>query len=102
MDSRFKKCKELLLGEKNVEYSRNGDKLHNFKVAAKMRNTTPENALIGMWVKQLVSIFDIVNDLKGEELPKRETLAEKITDSINYLILLEALITERAEDDPFD
>ena len=96
-DARFKKCKELMIGSKNVEYSRNNDKLHNFKVAGRIGDVTPEFALIGMFMKHLVSIFDIVNDLDSDKLPTQEMLAEKVTDTCNYLLLLEALITERIQ-----
>ena len=90
---RFRACLDLMCGKKNEEYSRNNDKLHNFKTAAMIRNITPEDALIGMWLKHLVSVFDIVDDLP--KLPDNSILEEKITDSINYLVLLEALIKER-------
>jgi len=90
---RFRACLDLMCGKKNEEYSRNNDKLHNFKTAAMIRNSTPEDALIGMWLKHLVSVFDIVDDLP--KLPDNSILEEKITDSINYLVLLEALIKER-------
>ena len=90
---RFRACLDLMCGKKNDEYSRNNDKLHNFKVAGRILNQTPEQALVGMWLKHLVSVFDIVDDLPN--LPPDETLNEKITDSINYLVLLEALIKER-------
>ena len=97
-EARFKKCLDLMIGSKNAEYSRNGDKLHNFKQAAILqRCSTPEKALLGMWSKHLVSIIDIVYDLDAEILPDSDVLAEKITDSINYLVLLEALIIERIQ-----
>jgi hypothetical protein len=92
---RFDYCLNLMIGEKHKEYSRNNDKLHNFKVAGRMKGETPERALIGMEIKQRVSIIDIVNDLDKGELPRLEVLAEKISDEINYMVLLEALIKER-------
>jgi hypothetical protein len=95
MNNRFSKCAALMLGSKNAEYSRNNDKLHNFKVAGRIGGVTPEFALIGMFMKHLVSIFDIVNDLNTGTLPNKSILEEKITDTLNYLVLLEALITER-------
>jgi hypothetical protein len=106
-DARFKKCKELMIGSKNVEYSRGGDKLHNFKKAGRIDSESPERALWGMFKKHLVSVQDIVNDIENEyrrldpdsyiKLPEPLILAEKITDSINYFVLLEALITERIQ-----
>ncbi len=94
---RTEKCLSLLEGKKNVEYTRNNDKLHNLKAAAKMIGTSPERALLGMWSKHLVSIVDIVNDLDKGTLPEEAILAEKITDSINYLLLLEGLLAERGK-----
>ena len=93
-NNRFNKCKELL-GLKSNEYSRDNDKLHNFKNAGRMLGEIPEIALMGMKVKHTVSISDIVWDIQMGKLPSLELLAEKISDEINYLVLLEALITER-------
>jgi len=93
-EKRIKLIKQILL-QKGKEYSPNKDRLHNFKVAARKRNTTPEDALMGMKIKHDVSVDDIVNNLKKGMLPNNVLLEEKIGDSINYLILLEALIKER-------
>jgi len=96
---RFQHCLSLMTGTKHKEYSRNNDKLHNFKVAGRIDNESPEKALWGMFKKHLVSIQDMVNDSNDPEwmgtLPSQERLSEKIGDSVNYLILLEGLITER-------
>ena len=84
---------EFVLTPKGQEYSRGGDRLHNFKKAAEIEKTTPEKALLGMAMKHIVSIMDMVEDLPA--LPTEEQQAEKFTDAINYLLLLEALIEER-------
>ncbi len=87
-----------ILASKSAEYSRNGDKLHNFKAAAKMLNCQPETALWGMATKHEVSLKDIVDDIELlGKLPELEVLTEKITDAINYKLLLLALIRERME-----
>ena len=86
---------EFVLVPKGQEYSRGGDRLHNFKRAAAIEKTTPEKALIGMAMKHIVSIMDMVDDLPA--LPTDEVLAEKFTDAHNYLLLLEALIEERRQ-----
>ena len=87
-----------VLAAKSNEYSTDKDKLHNFKRAGKMLQCTPEKALVGMWTKHVISILDIVDKIEqnthdetGKELMMIE---EKITDSLNYLILLEALIKD--------
>ena len=77
---------------KGAEYAADNDRLHNFKVAAAYLGITPEKALMGMLAKHLVSVRDIAND-PGAVPP--DVLHEKVIDSINYLILLEAAITER-------
>lgn len=83
------------LASKGKEYGRE-DRLHNFKDAANMNDQTPERALWGMLTKHIVSVKDIINDLETQAfLPKVELIEEKIGDSINYLILLEALLKER-------
>lgn len=83
------------LVEKGKEYRRNNDPLHNFRVAAKVQNTTEEKALWGFAVKHYVSFLDILNDIEKGFLPKEEVIDEKIGDLINYLILCEASIKEK-------
>ncbi len=93
--AQFEYSLTLMCGVKNVEYSRNYDKLHNFKTGAMIDGTTPERTLLGYWKKQLTSVLDIINDLDEGKFPNFSTLHEKITDNINYLVLLKALIIER-------
>lgn len=90
LNERLKKTKTVL-GLKGNEYSFNNDRLHNFKVAARMLNTTVDNALWGMAMKHLVSIEDLIH---GRLANTDENVNEKIGDMINYLILLEAILDE--------
>jgi len=95
------------LASKSVEYSTDSDKLYNFKRSGERRRKTPEEALMGMAEKHYTSITDIVDKIEAEAQKKglyvvvrppfltKEILEEKITDGINYYILLEALIKER-------
>lgn len=80
---------------KGKEYRRNNDPLHNFRVAARVLNTTQEKALWGFAAKHYVSFLDMLNDIEQGNLPKEETVNEKIGDLINYLILCEASIKEK-------
>ncbi len=91
-----KKYNGLMFGKKHEEYTRGDDKLHNFKRAADTKQTTPEDALLGMMNKHIVSVYDMVDDLTllGREHPLK-SWDEKIGDAINYLKLLRALIEER-------
>jgi len=82
-------CSATLI-KKAKEYATE-DRLHNFKVAAELQGITPQAALAGMMAKHTVSVYDLCNG-------PRMLLShweEKITDHINYLILLKAIVVER-------
>jgi hypothetical protein len=93
-EARIAHCKKTLL-EKGEEYSREGDRLHNFKSAAVMDDETPEQALWGMAKKHVISVRDMVKDVERGLIPSEKMLNEKITDWINYGLLLEGLLVER-------
>ena len=68
------------------------DRLSAFKIAASLQGCTPKAALAGMMSKHIVSLYDMCySSLLQFDL---EQWDEKITDCINYLILLKALIKE--------
>jgi hypothetical protein len=83
------------LQKKTGEYVRNGERFHNFKVAGRRRNISPERALAGMKEKHCVSVEDIIDDIDNGILPTMAMLDEKFGDEINYLVLLKGLIIER-------
>jgi len=84
-------CIQSTLAGKAKEYAGGGDRLHNFKVAARISGKSPEEALQGMMLKHLVSVFDLIED----RLENTSAMVnEKIGDTINYLILLEAVLAE--------
>ena len=87
------KAKEYATDENALGY----DRLHNFNRAAEMLRVSRERALVGMLTKHLVSILDIVDKFNYDK-PSFEMVEEKIGDSINYLILLEAAMKEDIED----
>ena len=94
--SRMEHCHKTLI-PKGEEYSRNGDRLWNFKRAGEKRHCSPSKALQGMAVKHDVSIDDIIDDLDKGIIPSKEMVAEKFGDAHNYLYLQEALIEEARE-----
>lgn len=67
------------------------DRLHAFKKAAALMNTTPKAALLGMLSKHLVSVSDMCLDNRRHSIDKWN---EKITDSICYLLILRAVVEE--------
>ena len=89
-------CSKTLCA-KGDEYARYGDRLWNFKAAGRKRNQHPAQALAGMEVKHDVSVDDIIDGLARGIVPPKELVAEKIGDSINYLLLLEGLIEEERQ-----
>ena len=92
VDEQFSYCNELL-GVKNKEYKGEIDRLHTFEVAASLQGVDKKQALAGIMVKHTVSIYDMCKS--GEYSLEKWT--EKITDHINYLLLLKAMITEEIE-----
>ena len=85
-----------VLASKGDEYAR-GDRLSNFKRAATRMGCAPEKALMFFREKHECSILDIIDDLERGCYPSKELIDEKVGDSINYLILLKALMYERIE-----
>lgn len=83
-----------LLGVKSKEYATD-DRLHNFKKAANLQRCSPETALAGMMCKHTVSVYDLIKDAENGIAIPFDLWDEKINDSINYLLLLSALIEER-------
>ena len=100
LGERIDKCIHTL-HLKADEYA-TSDRLHNFKVAGEVQGCTPIKALGGMMCKHTVSVYDLINDFdKGKDVPV-EMWNEKIGDSINYLLLLDALIQEHLMNNPID
>lgn len=81
-----------VLQKKAKEYATD-DRLHNFKIAARILNTTPEKALLGMAMKHAVSVLDLI---EGRNL-EQHIIDEKCGDLINYVILLEAMLLKKCE-----
>ena len=82
---------ETLLGMKGEEYADDRDRLQHFKKAAVLTDSDPKAALFGMLLKHLISVSDLCTN--GEKY-SLERWNEKITDSINYLLLLRGLVEE--------
>jgi hypothetical protein len=96
LDKRIEKMRATL-ASKGKEYGV-GDRLHNFKIAGRIGGVSPELALKGMLLKHVVSVFDIIDMCEKNEVEfSRAMVDEKLGDSINYLVLLEALIIERLQ-----
>ena len=87
------------LQRKTKEYTGDDtDRLGAFKAAAALQHTTPERALAGMLTKHIVSLYDMCFD-DGASYDI-STWDEKITDSLNYLFLLKAIVKEGHTNQP--
>lgn len=84
----------FVLGNKKKEYAPGQDRLSNFRKAAALQGIAPEQALFGMLAKHLVSVAEMVAAIEGEACSEA-VWEEKLTDSINYLFLLEAIVRDR-------
>ena len=96
----MKACNVLLRSKGNeyapdaMEYSQI-DRLRHFKKAAVMMNVSTRAALMGMLSKHMVSISDMCMDEKDYPIEKWD---EKITDCMNYLIILKAIVEEESNE----
>lgn len=88
------RSKHVLFG-KNDGYTPGSDKLANFRKAANLQGITVMQAIHGMRAKHTVSVYDMVES--GRVYPL-DIWTEKITDDINYLLLLKAAVDEEADD----
>lgn len=92
--NQFEYCYNLLF-EKAKQYNiGTEDRLHAFKVASAFEGITTKQALFGMLTKHLVSLSDMVRQDGDYPL---DVWNEKISDSINYLLLLKAVVEEEAK-----
>ena len=95
LDAELTRVQEVL-GSKGAEYAPdNNDALHNFRVAAELQDETLTQAVAGMMAKHTVSIYDMA---KSYKVFSQDVWAEKITDHINYLILLKAAAKDEEDD----
>lgn len=85
---------EDVLVDKARQYAGDSDALHNFRTAAVLEQCTMRQALAGMMAKHTVSIYDLC---AAEDSAPLDTWYEKLTDHINYLILLRAVVEEEAD-----
>lgn len=87
-----------VLVEKAKEYAMDGDRLHNFNRGSQVSGESRERVLKGFMLKHLISVFDIIDNIDKGIIPTEEFIDEKIGDSINYLLLLEASLHDRLDD----
>ena len=92
VDNQLEKCLKTL-ERKSSEYAPDDDRLSAFHRAAVLQGCSPRQALAGMMAKHLVSIADLCAAKTEAALVVWD---EKLTDAINYLLLLSALVHEKS------
>lgn len=80
-----------MLISKGEEYA-TVDRLHNFRVAAALQGIPMHQALSGMMAKHTASVYDMLKD--GIDVHDSAKWDEKISDHINYLLILQAVLYE--------
>ena len=91
-EEQVQRCREVLL-IKGKEYTPDeADRFSSFKTAAGLQHTTQIQALLGMLAKHIVSLYDM--SYVGTEKYDKAVWDEKITDAMNYLFILTAILKE--------
>ena len=91
-EEQVQRCRKVLL-IKGKEYTPDeADRFSSFKTAAGLQHTTQIQALLGMLAKHIVSLYDM--SYVGTEKYDMAVWNEKITDAMNYLFILTAILKE--------
>lgn len=91
-EEQVQRCREVLL-VKGKEYTPDeADRFSSFKTAAELQHIEPEKALLGMLSKHIVSLYDM--SFVGVDHYDMPVWDEKITDALNYLFILTAILKE--------
>lgn len=77
-----------VLRGKNAKYSTGCNPLHNFEVGAAIMGGTPAQAAWRYMTKHLAALRD---KIERNDFDDMEDFQEKITDSINYLLIIYAI-----------
>lgn len=85
------KVSQDLLVQKSAEYFGAVDRLHNFRVIAALTGQPMREVLAGMMAKHTASLYDL---LYSGFMHDKHLWDEKITDHINYLLILQAVLYE--------
>ena len=94
-EEQVQRCHEVLL-QKGKEYTPDeADRFSSFKSAAVLQHTTQANALLGMLSKHIISLYDM--SFVGTDRYDMAVWDEKITDALNYLFILTAILKEEKQ-----
>ena len=95
INEQVQKCLDILVVKAGEYAPGDEDRLHNFKVSAGLHGSTMQAALAGMMAKHTTSVYDMCH---ADEIFSQEKWDEKITDHINYLLLLQCIVHEQRKE----
>lgn len=98
VEKQLDRCKEVLCS-KNAEYAYQNDRLSNFRQPSSLMNMHPAEVAFCYDSKHLASIQKIVHEMSEGKLPTKELWLEKITDYLNYGLLMHACVMEELKED---
>jgi len=87
------RCKRVLV-KKADQYAGEEDRLENFVRAGDLQGMTPADACFSMFSKHIVSIAMMLEEDPETMNRSKKVWDEKITDALNYLMLLEACLID--------
>ena len=86
---------QVILTTAAEEYAHDSDRLANFKLISEITDNriSPEDVCLVYMLKHIIGISNYI--AKREE--QRDSVGGRITDAINYLLIMEAILTEQAD-----
>jgi len=90
VNKQLTECRKTLSTKEKIYSEEGRDRLIQFYTASAVTGRTPIQSLMGMLIKHTILLYD----LSERESCEKDLWIEAITDHINYLLLLRALIEE--------
>ena len=93
VEEQIEMCKNVLSKKAQI-YAGQSDRLIQFKTSACLEGCTPARAVSGKMAKHTTLVYDLVNDVEKGKKVTHAQWNETLTDHINYLLLLRAVLVE--------
>ena len=93
IEEQLNRCRKLLT-TKNDEYAQKTDRLSNFRQPSSLLGMCPAEVAFCYDTKHIASIQKIVHEISQGKFPTKELWEEKITDYLNYGLLMNACVME--------
>lgn len=84
---------------KNNEYGNESDALYHFTRAAELHKTSSEDIALKYATKHLISVISLVEQSTRNEMLYKSFVDEKMGDLVCYLLLIWAMLSDKAVDD---